>query len=140
MSLTKWMNQCFHYYYCYTNNNRITGTCTASYDENRVKSGVASSANNKISSTNNNKITLILILSIISTSTSVLAAEDYFEIRVDPLGNAVEILKKFNCFLKVVESEECSPTHFSQGNISDPLTKCTFTLIPQNHLRSSALF
>lgn len=89
MSLTKWMNQCFHYYYCYTNNNRISATRTT-YDENSVGSGVASSANNKHTSTNNNsnnnKITLILILSIISTSTSVLAADDYFEIRVDPLG------------------------------------------------------
>lgn len=99
MSVTKWMNQCFHYYYCYTNNNRITGTCTQSHDENRVKCGVlASSANTKFTSStnnnssNNNKITLLLILSIISTSTVLAAPDDYFEIRVDPLGNAVEIL------------------------------------------------
>lgn len=94
------MNQCFHYYYCYTNNNRITGTCTLTpHNESTVKSGVASSANTKFtSSTNNNrsnnhKITLLLILSIISTTSTVLAApDDYFEIRVDPLGNAVETL------------------------------------------------
>ncbi|XP_063708966.1 protein eva-1-like [Culicoides brevitarsis] len=112
MSLTKWMNQCFHYYY--TNNNRITGTSSHDDDENRVKSGVlaaavdtASSANNNkyppstnsntnSGSCNNNKITLLLILSIISTSTTVhAAADDYFEIRVDPLALLSETLRQF---------------------------------------------
>uniref|UniRef100_A0A336LMI3 CSON014631 protein n=1 Tax=Culicoides sonorensis TaxID=179676 RepID=A0A336LMI3_CULSO len=96
MSVTKWMNQCFHYYYSNTNNNRITTRTDVSTIEEKEEVRVASSANSTFTCTNNNKITLILILSIISTSTTtVLASDEYFEIRVDPLALLSDTLRQF---------------------------------------------
>lgn len=55
------------------------------------KQGFSASLLTSINNSLINKTTLLLILSVILSTSTLVLAEDYFEIRVDPLGNVIHI-------------------------------------------------